>query len=35
VEKIEIKAKVLRLGQIIRDTEYGMWNTTEAIPLII
>jgi thioester reductase-like protein len=35
VEKTEIKAKVLRLGQIIGDTEHGMWNTTEAIPLMI
>lgn len=30
-----MKAKVLRLGQIVGDTEHGMWNTTEAIPLMI
>jgi thioester reductase-like protein len=28
-------AKVLRVGQIIGDSEYGIWNTTEAIPLMI
>lgn len=35
VERTGMKAKVLRLGQIIGDTEHGMWNTTEAIPLMI
>lgn len=33
--KTGMRAKVLRLGQIIGDTEHGMWNTTEAIPLMI
>ena len=28
-------AKVLRVGQIIGDSEFGIWNTTEAIPLMI
>lgn len=34
-EKTGMKARVLRLGQIIGDTEHGIWNTTEAIPLMI
>ena len=29
-----IKARVLRIGQIIGDTRHGIWNPTEAIPLI-
>ncbi|PSK42889.1 hypothetical protein B9Z65_6843 [Elsinoe australis] len=29
-----IKARVLRVGQIIGDTRQGVWNETEAIPLI-
>lgn len=29
-----IKARVLRVGQIIGDTQYGIWNDTEAIPMI-
>lgn len=29
-----IKARVLRVGQIIGDTQHGVWNDTEAIPLI-
>jgi nucleoside-diphosphate-sugar epimerase len=28
-------AKVLRVGQIVGDAENGIWNTTEAIPLMI
>jgi len=28
-------AKVLRVGQIVGDSEAGIWNTTEAIPLMI
>lgn len=28
-------ARVLRLGQIIGDTEKGIWNLTEAIPLML
>ncbi|PIA92957.1 Polyketide synthase HetM [Cercospora beticola] len=29
-----IKARVLRVGQVIGDTERGIWNSTEAIPMI-
>lgn len=28
-------ASVLRIGQIVGDTSCGLWNTTEAIPLMI
>ncbi|KAI1846506.1 hypothetical protein JX266_007403 [Neoarthrinium moseri] len=34
-EKTGMTAKVLRLGQIIGDTDNGIWNLTEAIPLMI
>lgn len=34
-ERTGMHARVLRLGQIVGDTEHGMWNTTEAIPLMI
>jgi thioester reductase-like protein len=34
-EKTGMCARVLRVGQIVGDTEYGFWNTTEAIPLMI
>ncbi|KAL4810893.1 hypothetical protein BDV18DRAFT_149974 [Aspergillus unguis] len=34
-QKTGIRARVLRIGQVIGDTEYGIWNTTEAIPLMI
>jgi thioester reductase-like protein len=34
-EKTGMVAKVLRVGQIVGDTEAGIWNTTEAIPLMI
>lgn len=30
-----ITASVLRIGQIVGDSRHGMWNTTEAIPLMI
>jgi carbohydrate kinase (thermoresistant glucokinase family) len=30
-----ITARVLRVGQIISDTVYGIWNATEAIPMIL
>ncbi|PVH73730.1 male sterility protein [Cadophora sp. DSE1049] len=30
-----IKARVLRVGQVIADTTHGIWNATEAIPLMI
>lgn len=29
-----MKARVLRVGQIIGDTQNGVWNATEAIPMI-
>ena len=34
-EQTGMVARVLRIGQIIGDSEYGIWNTTEAIPLMI
>ncbi|KUI69374.1 Polyketide synthase HetM [Cytospora mali] len=34
-ETTGITASVLRLGQIVGDSHRGMWNTTEAIPLMI
>lgn len=34
-EKTGMCARVLRIGQIVGDTEYGLWNTTEAIPLML
>lgn len=30
-----IQSRVLRIGQVIGDTAHGIWNTTEAIPLMI
>ncbi|KAH8174693.1 male sterility protein [Sarocladium implicatum] len=30
-----VPTRVLRLGQIISDTEHGVWNATEGIPLMI
>lgn len=30
-----LKTRVLRVGQIIGDTQHGRWNTTEAIPLML
>ncbi|TDZ41551.1 Adenylate-forming reductase Nps10 [Colletotrichum trifolii] len=33
--KTGIAARVLRLGQIVGDSERGVWNQTEAIPLMI
>lgn len=29
------RARVLRIGQLIGDTQAGVWNTTEGIPLMI
>lgn len=29
-----MSARVLRVGQIVADTKYGVWNATEAIPMI-
>ncbi len=34
-EKTGMRARVLRLGQIVGDTAHGMWNPTEAIPLMV
>lgn len=34
-EQTGMIAKVLRVGQIVGDTEYGRWNPTEGIPLMI
>ncbi|EUC46480.1 hypothetical protein COCMIDRAFT_92740 [Bipolaris oryzae ATCC 44560] len=34
-EKAGIKARVLRVGQIVADTVHGIWNATEAIPLMM
>ncbi|KAF2116461.1 hypothetical protein BDV96DRAFT_574148 [Lophiotrema nucula] len=34
-ETTGMTAKVLRIGQIVGDTEKGIWNNTEAIPLMI
>jgi thioester reductase-like protein len=31
----EMRAKVLRVGQIVGDSVTGLWNTTEAIPLML
>lgn len=30
-----IRARVLRVGQIVADTVHGVWNATEAIPLMM
>ncbi|KAJ3542044.1 hypothetical protein NM208_g4312 [Fusarium decemcellulare] len=30
-----VTARVLRIGQIIADTKHGIWNHTEAIPLML
>jgi len=35
VEKSEVNAKVFRVGQIVGDSQNGIWNSTEAIPLMI
>lgn len=34
-EKTVMCARVLRIGQIVGDTEYGLWNTTEALPWML
>ncbi|KAL4979792.1 hypothetical protein BDW66DRAFT_157227 [Aspergillus desertorum] len=34
-QQMGLRARVLRIGQVIGDTENGVWNTTEAIPLMI
>jgi carbohydrate kinase (thermoresistant glucokinase family) len=33
--KTGVKARVQRVGQIVADTVHGVWNATEAIPLIM
>lgn len=30
-----MSARVLRIGQIVADTKHGIWNATEAIPLML
>ncbi|KAL4922880.1 hypothetical protein BDW62DRAFT_207531 [Aspergillus aurantiobrunneus] len=35
VQQTGLRARVLRIGQVIGDTAHGIWNTTEAIPLMI
>ncbi|XPT03556.1 hypothetical protein M3J09_012647 [Ascochyta lentis] len=34
-EKAGVKARVLRVGQIVADTVHGVWNKDEAIPLMM
>jgi thioester reductase-like protein len=34
-EQAGLDARVLRVGQIVGDTQVGQWNATEAIPLMI
>jgi carbohydrate kinase (thermoresistant glucokinase family) len=34
-QKTGIKARVLRVGQIVADTVHGVWNKDEAIPLMM
>jgi carbohydrate kinase (thermoresistant glucokinase family) len=34
-KKTGVRARVLRVGQIVADTVHGVWNATEAIPLMI
>lgn len=35
VEKAQVPARVVRLGQVCGDTEWGMWNATEAFPTTV
>ena len=35
VEKYGAKATILRIGQVVGDTKAGIWNDSEAFPLII
>ncbi|KAH8804476.1 putative NRPS-like enzyme [Xylogone sp. PMI_703] len=35
VAQVGIRAYILRIGQIIGDTSHGIWNSSEAIPLMI
>lgn len=34
-QRTGIRARVLRIGQVIGDTRHGIWNATEAIPLML
>ncbi|KAB8234987.1 putative NRPS-like enzyme [Aspergillus alliaceus] len=34
-EQVGICARVLRIGQVIGDLDHGIWNATEAIPLML
>ena len=34
-QRAGVRTRVLRVGQIIADTEHGVWNHTEAIPLMM
>ncbi|KAJ4347545.1 hypothetical protein N0V95_005329 [Ascochyta clinopodiicola] len=34
-KKASVKARVLRVGQIVADTVHGVWNKDEAIPLMM
>lgn len=34
-EHTGVPARVLRVGQIVADTQHGVWNATEAIPLLM
>ncbi|KAL1970082.1 hypothetical protein VTN77DRAFT_6487 [Rasamsonia byssochlamydoides] len=34
-EQTGLRARVLRIGQVIGDTQHGIWNSTEAIPLML
>ncbi|KAL9602179.1 MAG: hypothetical protein Q9219_002043 [cf. Caloplaca sp. 3 TL-2023] len=35
VESAGAQASILRIGQIVGDTKYGMWNDREAIPAVV
>ncbi|KAF6828436.1 nrps-like protein [Colletotrichum plurivorum] len=30
-----VRARVLRIGQIVADTQHGVWNATEAVPMML
>lgn len=34
-KKTSMSSRVHRIGQVVGDTKHGIWNTTEAIPLLI
>lgn len=34
-QQARVRTRVLRVGQIIADTDHGVWNHTEAIPLMM